>query len=655
MAKAVGERYDINVLTGKGYTPKTDTTTITLASPEVYEEMGLPTDMAEEITLYTAGHEGAHTRLSDINAFKKDFRKAINEGRDIDKLNNLLQITEDARVDLATIRVRPGYAVMRRKAVKHLNMLTEQMRPTGDIALDFVTALSDATYGLDIREERKHYEKEWQDAVDWTVLDTCTKAIMDLANTPTKTTSQDSVAVAVRMYDLLYPINPSAEECEDEENDTPKKSGAENTKDDSDSKNDSNNEKDTEDGDDPEEENTESNESSGKASSKEGKVTTTKAVSEQDIGDMLQHMLESVPSVVDKNTEDKVEKTKTKVKKAKTAERTLKTNTESRITRLQKVLSKEEDERFINDVCSDTHAGIGLAYYKPKIQHGTNRNKETYEKDKARYDNQAKTLGARLIADMKAAKDSDGYVSDNGKVIPSKTWKPNVTNDSRIFKKNTYEEVGDFVVDILLDSSGSQSSRQEQVAIQAFILAEALSIAGIPFQITAFSSHDSAFGTQMPQLVSYTDGRDKNINVFSYYASGDNRDGLAIKAVGWLIKRRPETNKIIIVLSDGQPACCCGYYNPAAKASPTTIENYNGKGIDPKTGLTAIEDVTRIIRKIRSEGIQLLGVYTGYGSANTLQAEKAMFGNDFAYIPDVKDFSTIVGNFLHKEILKAIQ
>lgn len=56
----------------------------------------------------------------------------------------------------------------------------------------------------------------------------------------------------------------------------------------------------------------------------------------------------------------------------------------------------------------------------------------------------------------------------------------------QVFKRELYEDSSSFVVDVLIDASGSQRSRQGQVAIQAYILSEALSNVGIPHRVTSF-------------------------------------------------------------------------------------------------------------------------------------------------------------------------
>ena len=54
------------------------------------------------------------------------------------------------------------------------------------------------------------------------------------------------------------------------------------------------------------------------------------------------------------------------------------------------------------------------------------------------------------------------------------------------------------------------------------------------------------------------------------------------------------------------------------------------------------------MRRLRNLGVSVLGVFVG--EEKDLEAEKKIFGKDFAYIHDISNFSKIVGNYLTKQI-----
>ena len=54
------------------------------------------------------------------------------------------------------------------------------------------------------------------------------------------------------------------------------------------------------------------------------------------------------------------------------------------------------------------------------------------------------------------------------------------------------------------------------------------------------------------------------------------------------------------------------------------------------------------VRKVRAEGISVLGVFAG--EEQDLQAERRIFGKDFAYIRNIMNFSSVVGLYLKRQL-----
>ena len=92
-------------------------------------------------------------------------------------------------------------------------------------------------------------------------------------------------------------------------------------------------------------------------------------------------------------------------------------------------------------------------------------------------------------------------------------------------------EASEFVVDVLIDASGSQMSRQGEVALQAYIISEALSNVEIPHRVMSFCTFWDY--TILHRFREYDDPRTANENIFNYVTSSNNRDGLAIKTAGY--------------------------------------------------------------------------------------------------------------------------
>ena len=232
---------------------------------------------------------------------------------------------------------------------------------------------------------------------------------------------------------------------------------------------------------------------------------------------------------------------------------------------------------------------------------------------------------------------SDRLYSDCGTIYANKAWRIGRSSNNKIFYKDVDNGKGRYVIDILLDSSGSQTSKQFMVAIQAYILSAALTLAGIPNRVMGFQSFLDY--TILKRFRDYNDNVRKCEDIFEYYCSGNNRDGLAIKATCDGLLEREEENKILIVLSDGKPNDVI-----IGKDSSRSI-----RGEMSYKGIVGIKDTAMEVRKARKRGIMVLGVFTG--KEIDLEAEKKIYGKDFIYIKDIQRFSDIVSTYLKKVII----
>lgn len=224
-------------------------------------------------------------------------------------------------------------------------------------------------------------------------------------------------------------------------------------------------------------------------------------------------------------------------------------------------------------------------------------------------------------------------LSDRGMIVPSRLWRIGRTNDAKLFQQELKGEISDFVVDVLIDASGSQMKRQGDVALQAYIISEALSNVDIPYRVMSFCTFWDY--TIMHRFRRYDDPRSENDNIFNYVTSSNNRDGLAIRTAGYDLLQREEEKKIMIILSDGRP------YD-------VIINRPNAKNPEPYQGKAAIADTATEVRRLRNLDVSVLGIFAG--EEKDLATEKKIFGKDFAYIRDIANFSKIVGRYLTKQL-----
>ena len=295
--------------------------------------------------------------------------------------------------------------------------------------------------------------------------------------------------------------------------------------------------------------------------------------------------------------------------------------------------------------CRGVHADCGLYYTKGILNNPVRHNyqyayalrqkrkNENYLKSHYSMVRQNIQALTQLLRKAISLHNEVTYVpADSGILVPSRLWRAGRVSDPRLFLKEKKEEQQDLVVEILIDASGSQQGRQEQVALQAYILMEALSNVHIPHRVNSFCTFWDY--TVLQQFRDYDDPQSANAQIMNFSTSSNNRDGLAIRAVAADLLNREEDKKILLILSDGRP------YDVIANRP-------NARNPQPYTGDYAVSDTAQEIRGLRNNGVSVLGIFAG--EEQDLEAEKRIFGKDFAYIRHLDNFYKVTGRYLEKQ------
>lgn len=132
-------------------------------------------------------------------------------------------------------------------------------------------------------------------------------------------------------------------------------------------------------------------------------------------------------------------------------------------------------------------------------------------------------------------------LSDRGTIVPSRLWRIGRSCEANLFKRILRGDNTDFVVDILIDASGSQMSRQGDVALQAYMISSALSNVDIPHRVMSYCTFWDH--TILHRFREYDDPVSADEDIFNYVTSSNNRDGLAIKAAGYSLLQREEEKR----------------------------------------------------------------------------------------------------------------
>lgn len=309
-------------------------------------------------------------------------------------------------------------------------------------------------------------------------------------------------------------------------------------------------------------------------------------------------------------------------------------------------LSEAEEKKINYQMCRGIHSDCSLYFtegilknpvksnyqyeYAKRLQ---NKNIWLYHDKHRIVKHNITVLTETLRKSLVLRSETQTVLSDRGMIVPSRLWRIGRTNDAKLFQQELKGEISDFVVDVLIDASGSQMKRQGDVALQAYIISEALSNVDIPYRVMSFCTFWDY--TIMHRFRRYDDPRSENDNIFNYVTSSNNRDGLAIRTAGYDLLQREEEKKIMIILSDGRP------YD-------VIINRPNAKNPEPYQGKAAIADTATEVRRLRNLDVSVLGVFAG--EEKDLATEKKIFGKDFAYIRDIANFSKIVGRYLTKQL-----
>jgi len=309
-------------------------------------------------------------------------------------------------------------------------------------------------------------------------------------------------------------------------------------------------------------------------------------------------------------------------------------------------LSEAEEKKINYQMCRGIHSDCSLYFTEGILKNPVKSNYQyEYAKrlrnkniwlyhDKHRIVKRNISLLTEMLKKSLVIKsENQEILSDRGMIVPSRLWRLGRSSDAQVFRRELKGDSSDFVVDVLIDASGSQMSRQGEVALQAYIISEALSNAELPHRVMSYCTFWDY--TILHRFREYDDPRSANENIFNYVTSSNNRDGLAIRAAGYGLLNREEEKKILIILSDGRP------YD-------VIVNRPNAKNPAPYHGKYAITDTAAQIRKLRSQGVSVLGVFAG--EEKDLATEKKIFGKDFAYIRNITGFSKIVGRYLTKQL-----
>lgn len=310
-------------------------------------------------------------------------------------------------------------------------------------------------------------------------------------------------------------------------------------------------------------------------------------------------------------------------------------------------LTKQEQKRLTVKLCVENHKDKKLHFTEGLLWKGVadtfqaqyakrvwDENREALKANEAVVRQNVCKLADTLRHALLTRDDKEIFSSECGRICIPRLWNVGRTNNRKLFEKEFIQERMDFVVEVLIDSSGSQQVRQSQVALQGYTISAALTEACLPHRVTGFCT----FGdyTVLKRYRDYEDLPEADLKLLEFCGSANNRDGLAVRAAAHSLLSRKEERKILIILSDGVP-------------NDIITGKSKSKDFIPYCREYAVKDTAKEVYRLRNKGISVMGIFVGDEEA--LGVEKQIFGNDFAYIRDVANFSNVVGRYLREKII----
>ncbi len=193
---------------------------------------------------------------------------------------------------------------------------------------------------------------------------------------------------------------------------------------------------------------------------------------------------------------------------------------------------------------------------------------------------------------------------------------------ARMFdKRRDPGNLKDAAVMLAVDLSGSMcGSKIEQARKTAIVMAETFARLNIPCYVMGFHADLDGYNAVHDHYVGWNNTKKERITLASMTPYYNNFDGYSIRYAGKLLEDRKAANKLLIVISDGQPACC----------------TYAGGSEGISDTVNAIKDARKVCTTF--------GIAIGRGCNPKLLQD--MYGRDFIFCEDERLLANLLGKKL---------
>jgi len=215
-----------------------------------------------------------------------------------------------------------------------------------------------------------------------------------------------------------------------------------------------------------------------------------------------------------------------------------------------------------------------------------------------------------------------------GRLDSGALWKIRV-NDNHLFQRiNQPGDMPTLSIYLLVDCSGSMeaNSNMYNARLAAILLYEVCAALKIPVNVTGFTGDiDSYRDVVHFRAVKFGASPEAKYAIAKLKAMSQNRDGYSIRVTTKELLIRPETHKVLIVLSDGLPLMPYLSY----------------------TGKSAVIDTAKAVREAEKQDIRVIGLFFG-DEWHISQAQKIY--NNLIFVRTVSTLPRLIGRVLKKVI-----
>lgn len=301
-------------------------------------------------------------------------------------------------------------------------------------------------------------------------------------------------------------------------------------------------------------------------------------------------------------------------------------------------------------------------------------------------------LSARLELTMSDLRENVAVHAPVGRLDPVRAWRMPIVHDPDVFEKQRPEREMPLDVTLLLDASASRMQMQEQLAAEAWILAEALKNCHVPAAVWNFRSLRGYTVLEKMKDFSELDCA----HLFHFYAAGWNRDGLGLRlAAEELLHgsgrsfaaearstgmpaggRRLEGQKVTMsakhsgvrnhsmpgaggpsalkpgMVAGGSPGDRKHILIVLTDASPDDSTRLSSCAKYPfgsaYEGRPAVDDAADAIAEMRAQGILVYGLFLG--RTENLESLSLMYGHHQVRIHDISQLARAAGEIFTKAV-----